>query len=178
MRKASVSSSDTATWSVAALKEHFEALIQARLDHFNGHLNTLQTTTRDTLRALEERTSGQFNAASVAVSKAEAASEKRLDAVNEFRATLSDQQRTLMPRSEVEALMKATNDKIEVVFRGLTDKIEVFTKTTNDKLETLTTSLREIRSVTTGQTQGWSWAVGVIALVASVCAIVFQFLKR
>jgi hypothetical protein len=43
-----------------------------------------------------------LNAAEKATTKAEGAAEKRFEAVNEFRATLSDQQRTLMPRSEAE----------------------------------------------------------------------------
>lgn len=47
-----------------------------------------------------------------AVTKAESAAEKRFESVNEFRATLSDQQSRLMPRSEVEVIMKAQNEKI------------------------------------------------------------------
>lgn len=43
-----------------------------------------------------------LNAAEKAVTKAENASEKRFDAVNEFRAQLADQAATFMPRSEAE----------------------------------------------------------------------------
>lgn len=78
-----------------------------------------------------------------AVSKAEAASEKRFEGVNEFRATLADQQRTLIPRSEAEALL-----------RGLAEKI--------GKIEG---EMTEIRGSRVGTKEGWGYAVGVIGLV-------------
>ena len=43
-----------------------------------------------------------LNAAEKAVTKAETASEKRFDAVNEFRAQLADQAQTFIPRAEAE----------------------------------------------------------------------------
>lgn len=54
-------------------------------------------------------------AAKEAVLKAEAASEKRFEAVNEFRASLSDQQRTLMPRVESELVVKNLADRLKVL---------------------------------------------------------------
>lgn len=48
-----------------------------------------------------------------AVEKVEKANERRFEAVNEFRATLADQQRTLMPRGEVQALIAANAEKID-----------------------------------------------------------------
>lgn len=53
-----------------------------------------------------------LNAAEKAVLKAENASEKRFEAVNEFRATLSDQAATLISRKEVEALFSAVNSTL------------------------------------------------------------------
>jgi hypothetical protein len=50
-----------------------------------------------------------------AVTKAESASEKRFDAVNEFRNTLSDQQRTLMPRAEAEIVFQSLRDRLETL---------------------------------------------------------------
>ncbi len=47
-----------------------------------------------------------------AVGKAETASEKRFDSVNEFRAQLSDQAATLMTRTEYITNHKALEDKI------------------------------------------------------------------
>ncbi len=49
-----------------------------------------------------------------AVTKAEAATEKRFDSVNEFRQTLADQAATLMPRIEYAVGHKAIVEKMEM----------------------------------------------------------------
>ena len=54
-------------------------------------------------------------AAKEAVAKAEFAAEKRFDAVNEFRATLRDQQSTFISRNEAEIKFKALDDKLSAV---------------------------------------------------------------
>src|ERR1035437_6161810 len=50
-----------------------------------------------------------------AINKAEQANEKRFDAVNEFRSTLSDQQAKLLNRTEYESNHKALIEKIDGV---------------------------------------------------------------
>jgi hypothetical protein len=61
----------------------------------------------------DEKTSLALNASEKAVSKAEMATEKRFDSVNEFRAQLKDQASTLMPREEAAARFMAIEEKIE-----------------------------------------------------------------
>lgn len=56
--------------------------------------------------AQKEAIKDALAAAEKAVVKAEAASEKRFEGVNEFRQTLSDQAATFISRSEVESLLK------------------------------------------------------------------------
>jgi hypothetical protein len=51
-------------------------------------------------------------AAKEAVLKAEVASEKRFESVNEFRAQLADQTNTLMPRAEVNTRFDSLSEKI------------------------------------------------------------------
>jgi TolA-binding protein len=62
--------------------------------------------------AQEKAVAAALAAAKEAVAKAEAASEKRFEGVNEFRGTLSDQQRTLMPRAEAEMRMGQMEGRI------------------------------------------------------------------
>jgi hypothetical protein len=52
-------------------------------------------------------------AAKEAVTKSEAANDKRFDSVNEFRSSLSDSARLLMPRIESERMHQATHQNIE-----------------------------------------------------------------
>jgi predicted ABC-class ATPase len=81
-------------------KEYFEAKIVA-----NDRIYMQRFESGD------KAVASALSSADRAVSKAESASEKRFDSVNEFRNTLADQQRTLMPRSESEILFKSLNDK-------------------------------------------------------------------
>src|ERR1700726_2034245 len=62
------------------------------------------------LNSQEKAVAAALAAADRAVSKADFATEKRFDAVNEFRATLSDQAAHLMPRAECELRLKALED--------------------------------------------------------------------
>ena len=75
-------------------------------------------------RRYEQRFIAQQNAvlqaldsAKEAVVKAETATEKRFEGVNEFRAQLADQARELMPRKETENLMTTIADRVLVLER-------------------------------------------------------------
>src|ERR1700685_214980 len=81
-------------------------------------MNNHEVATNNTLISLREYVDIRFDAqekavnaalaaSDRAVNKAEMASEKRFDAVNEFRAALADSARLLMPRSEAEQRMAA-----------------------------------------------------------------------
>lgn len=54
-----------------------------------------------TIPALKEHFDTRFEAMQEAVKVADAANEKRLDSVNEFRASLSDQQATFVTKEQV-----------------------------------------------------------------------------
>jgi len=88
-----------------------------------------------------------------AVVKAEMASEKRFESVNEFRNTLADQQRSLMPRTEAEAL-----------FKNLAEKIE-----------SLSVTVTAIAPRREGSREGWGYAVGVVGLVLAALGIIAAF---
>lgn len=114
-------------------------------------------------RALDER----FSAQALALSKQESATEKRFDAVNEFRAQLSDQAGTFMPRSES-----------EVRAQGLTEKLEANSDRIN-KLELRVSSrldLADGRSAGADKTIGWIFAAA--GFVSTVIAIGFALAKK
>jgi len=92
-----------------------------------------------------------------AVTKAELATEKRFESVNEFRATLDTQQRTLIPRSEV-----------AVIQDGL-----------NEKIAQLTKAVDELRSVNAnrafehrGVRDGWGYAVGAVGFLLAIGSLI------
>ncbi len=54
----------------------------------------------------------RFESSEKAILKQEAASEKRFENVNEFRAQMEDLQNTLMPRKEVETLFASITERV------------------------------------------------------------------
>lgn len=103
-------------------------ITQAGLDRLEANLRTLIEATKThvlTLRDadrlhIEQRfkdsgtaVDAALNAAKEAVLKAEGAAEKRFEGVNEFRQTLADQQRTLIPRTEAEQRMAELARRIQ-----------------------------------------------------------------
>jgi hypothetical protein len=96
-------------WTVQTLHEH-----HARM------LANAQQVNDARFQAIKENTSVALLAAQRAVEKAEAASEKRFEGVNEFRASLSDQAMRLMPRAESESRMTALSDQV----RDLSSRID------------------------------------------------------
>lgn len=69
---------------------------------------------------LREYVDTRFEAVEKAVTKAEVATEKRFDGVNEFRQTLTDQNKTFASAERVDGLAQRL-DKIEGRSGGLSD---------------------------------------------------------
>ena len=127
-----------------SLKAHFEAIL-AEIEKRN--VQRFESQSLATAAALA--------AADRAVTKAETSAEKRFEAVNEFRNTLGDQQRTLMPRSES-----------EIRFSSLTDRVA--------KIELL---LQERLGEAQGHKNGLAIILGLTTFVSTLIAIVFAFTR-
>ena len=88
------------------------------LSHLKEIMDERDRRYEDRFKAMDEKTSLALNASEKAVSKAEMATEKRFDSVNEFRAQLKDQAATLMPREETFTKFNAIEEKIEDLKRA------------------------------------------------------------
>ena len=99
--------------------------------------------------------------------KAESAIEKRFDSVNEFRASLADQARLLMPRQEAESLLKS-----------LTEKLETGLKVLADRVETQSAQLISSAGKKSGIESGWGYAVGAVGLVLAIASFLALFFKK
>lgn len=71
--------------------------------------------------AQQNAVNAALSAADRAVSKAELASEKRFESVNEFRQSLNDQSRLLMPRAEAEERLRSLKELIDRVSDHIRD---------------------------------------------------------
>ncbi len=103
------------TQEISDLEKRITSLMGERRDFFITLIE--ERTKHNNLRfeAAEKAVMQALTASKDAVAKAEMASEKRFDSVNEFRNTLKDQQSTLMTRIEAEARFKSIEEKIDAM---------------------------------------------------------------
>lgn len=126
-------------WTVDTLKEFIEQRFVDQ-ERFNSAA----------VAALEKSIQVALTAAQQAVNKAEAATEKRFDSVNEFRATLADQTGTLMPRAEAEIRLKTLTDRLDAISG-------IVTSTAG-------------RSV--GLNTGWGYLVAAVLMVSAIVGVI------
>jgi hypothetical protein len=99
-------------WTTQQLKEYVDMIFAERLrvqqsaetamrDHVASQVGQIQTA----VEAEKKVTSARFDSAREAIVKADAATEKRFDGVNEFRAQLTDQALTFLPRETFEQIL-------------------------------------------------------------------------
>jgi hypothetical protein len=135
--------------------DHVLAIIAANDRRYEQRFDASQKALELGLVAQKSAVDAALAAQNAAVIKAESATERRFDGVNEFRATLADQQRTLIPRAEVEVIQKALDSRVE-------------------KLET---ALLMIGAQRTGRLDGWGYAVGAVGLFGGIAALIISFMK-
>jgi hypothetical protein len=118
-----------------------------------GHL-------RDLLNERDTRYGDRFEAQQRAILKAEEATERRFEGVNEFRAQLADQQRTFLPRSEYDVAHRELSEKINIAIGRLND------------LDTAMSS----RSAATASL--WGYMVGAAGVAIAIIGIVLALTRR
>lgn len=116
--------------------------------------DTLLAHLEGQIKAVESAADNRFLGQGEALAKAETASEKRFDSVNEFRGTLSDQARQQMPRGEAEQAIKANSDKTDV----------------------LAIRLERIEGRGAGLSAGWAIVLGVAGLVSMMASVAMGLL--
>jgi hypothetical protein len=157
-------------WTVETLREHLLAIIitndakyserfEASQSAINAAFLAQQTAMQTALTAQKTATDTALASADRAVTKAEVAADKRFEGVNEFRETLADQQRTLMPRAEAELLFRQLTEKYENVMREIA-------------------GLRESRSEVTGTKIGSNQIIAYLLAAAGVALALISFLTR
>lgn len=118
-------------------------------EYVDTRFDAQNTAVNAALTAQKEAVAAALAAADRAVAKAEMASEKRFEGVNEFRASLNDQSRLLMPRAETEQIIRALDAKIT----SLQDRVDA----------------RDNRGVGMGALAGW--IVAGVTLCGAVLAL-------
>ena len=126
-------------WSVDTALQHVLSLIGANDHRYEQRFLDQERSVTTAMAAAKE-----------AVLKAENAAERRFEGINEFRAALGDQQRTLMPRTEAEEKFRTLEKQLDALARTVSDRVA------------------ERRGVA----GGWGYAVGVSGFVFLIISLV------
>lgn len=158
------------SWTTDTLLVHFKALLDAERSHTNQAVeaavlradaaveaalvrgNERDLRYQQRFEAQTQAITQAIESAALAVSKAEAANERRFASVNEFRQTLTDQAATFMPRAEYEAQTRADRDRLTEITRRI------------DRAE----------GKTSGFDAGWGYLLGAIGAAGAIIAIVIS----
>jgi hypothetical protein len=97
----------------------FQELV-VELDGFRKLMDERDRRYEDRFTAMDEKTGLALTSSEKAVAKAETATEKRFDAVNEFRGQLKDQAATLLPRSEASVEFISLRKDLEELKKSVT----------------------------------------------------------
>ena len=148
------------------LQEHLKALrdadmaAQTRLENerdlrYQQRWEAQNKAVETAMIAAEKAVNAALQSAERAVGKADIATEKRFESVNEFRAQLADQSSTLLSRQEYLAGHKALDEKI--------------------------TSIKELQSAGTGASQaisnGWKYALAAGTLLLGLAGVILAAAK-
>jgi hypothetical protein len=139
----------------AATDLRYQQRFEAQSDALAAAFLSQQTAMQTAFVVAEKAVQAALAAADRAVSKAELAADKRFESVNEFRKTLDDQQRTLMPRNEAGVMVGALADKVSAL------KLQV------------EGSIAEHRGIQ----GGWGYAVGVVGFLLALGALIVMGIK-
>lgn len=99
----------------AAEKAVAKAELAAEKGYLEAQISALKEAFGVQIKSQKDAVDAALAASDKAVQKAEVANEKRFESVNEFRATLADQQRDLATKSEVNLRFKSLEDRINAV---------------------------------------------------------------
>lgn len=132
-------------------------------EYLDARITAVEKAATARAEAQDKSVSAALAAAQAAVQKAESASEKRFESVNEFRSTLADQARLLMPRNESEALHNAARERNEGAFAAM-----------NERLTAISARVAAFEAQGEGKKMGWASIVSVIAVITSVAGLVLM----
>jgi len=155
-------------------------------DYLLSVINEREHQYQQRFEAQEKALRDALNAAGQAVTKAEAANEKRFDSVNEFRNQLRDQTATFITRAEYSAAHKQLTDQVAAILNSQVPRSEHETRWAAEAtliagLQQRLEQLANRQFTAAGQSEGsaWLWGiivggVGLLAALASVSLHVFK----
>jgi hypothetical protein len=141
--------------------------LKERIDGLDRLTDAKFTTLRTLIDSQSDKVALALNSSDKAVLKAETATEKRFEGVNEFRQQLADQAGTFIPRKEAEQRMETLLERMETLRHSVSSDDAKL----DERLKTLEQGASNM--------QGRMWALGtaIAAVVIVVNIVIAVFLK-
>jgi len=159
-----------------------KTMLDERNIRYDQRFEAQQEALAAALLAQKEAVLTAMTAAEKAVAKAEMATDKRFEAVNEFRAQLADQAATLMSRIEYSSAH--TNiiqqiDSLNVRVSAAVTKVEADSihKAQGERLNDLASRLDRIEGASTGLNKSWGVTAAVIGFGLTIIGILIIVFK-
>lgn len=162
-------SKDVEKWSVATLKVFVMALMTEADRRY-----------MERFRAHEDAVNAALAAHQRAVEKAEAATEKRFDTINEFKQALSDAYAAMMPRTESLQGFASVNEKMDIMGQRvasnmLKTEVEARMGSLVQKIDDLQQRMERNEGRAQGMSRGWALLLGTIGLIATLTSLYVAF---
>jgi len=147
-------------WSINTLKEHICAVMKERDDRYE-----------ERFEAQEQATASALQGAERAQDLARNAMEKRLDAMNEFRAALTDQTRNFLTKNEYSLQHKALEDIIEAHILNEAERVQAQEERISGRLKGIKEDIekkadeKDLQNVKDKQEGNNKWLLGMVAAV-------------
>lgn len=120
----------------------------------------------------EKAVQAALAAAETAVAKAEAASDKRFDAVNEFRGQLADQSRTFITRDESLSRHDRSAEAMAEMSKRHDNETRLMRERVDRDIALINSRLDLGQGRSTGIDKAWGYVVGVVGVVGGIIAVV------
>lgn len=166
--------------------EQTRRVVESKIEALDRLTDAKFVTFRTLIDAQAEKVALALAAADKAVSKAETATEKRFESVNEFRGQLNDQSRQFMPRSEADQLVQQLTQRVRELadaaagFMPRTEASVLFDRN-GERIQEIADRLNRNDGQTTGAKDNKAGLYAALAILTSVIVavvIVANFLAK
>lgn len=162
--------------SINAVRE----LFAVRFEVVEQHILAVEDKVIGRVVALKELVDLSTEMSKEAITKAEIASEKRFEGLNELRGAMSDQATSYLPRIEAEARFNSHYDKIDQIAAAVAaNQLDMKSMMRRDDLKPLQddiTKLRDVAAISGGKEKVWAIVgTGGLAICAVIVALFAAF---
>lgn len=144
-------------------------------EYLEGRIDGLAALIEQRVSSAERAVLIAMDAANKAIGKQEDATERRFEAVNEFRSALNDLVTGMMPRAESEQRHAATREKLDLMVPRA--EAEGRWKVNTDKIDHIDNRLTRIEGAGLGVRGTWAVLLGLIGAAIGAVGVATALLR-